>query len=411
MRGVTNFLRGNVTLRVTGDYPERFLNGCGKAGIPFWHLRWAGDGSMTLRIPRSKLRRALRLAPETQCQAEVLCRRGVPDFLLGFRRRYGFLVGLVLALGAVGVLSHVVWEIDVSGNETVSTEQIVEDLREAGLRIGSFAPWVAARDISHRVLLQEPGLSYLAVNLHGIRAEIIVREGEEKPELLSSQDPSDLVAAQDGIVTRIEVWSGEPQVSVGDVVAQGETLITGHIVYTQADTGEVLYEKQTASAGKIWARTWHTLSVLIPKTGAEKVHSGEEITRASLNLWGRTLKFYENSGISYQRYDKITTTTQLTLPGGISLPIFWQKDTYRDYTTQTVSLSTADREQEAKSLLTQRLKDSLGEGDSITRLDFETEEEGDWLRITLKAECCQDIGETAELSTEGIDQNYDRTVH
>jgi similar to stage IV sporulation protein len=261
------------------------------------------------------------------------------------------------------------------------------------------------------VLLQEPGLSYLAVNLHGIRAEIIVREGEEKPELLSSQDPSDLVAAQDGIVTRIEVWSGEPQVSVGDVVAQGETLITGHIVYTQADTGEVLYEKQTASAGKIWARTWHTLSVLIPKTGEEKVRSGEEITRASLNLWGRTLKFYENSGISYQRYDKITTTTQLTLPGGISLPIFWQKDTYRDYTTQTVSLSTAGREQEAKSLLTQRLKDSLGEGDSITRLDFETEEEGDWLRITLKAECCQDIGETAELSTEGIDQNYDRTVH
>lgn len=404
MKEWTNFLRGNVTLRVSGPFPERFLNICGANGVTFWHVRWESQEELLLRVPRSQLKKAQELASKALCQVTPEEYRGLPDFLLRFRRRYGFLCGLFLAIVAAAVLSRVVLVIDVSGNETVPTDVIIEELDRAGLHIGSFGPWISARDISHRVLLQEERLSYVAVNLHGIRAEVIVRESILPPDIVDTSIPSDLVAGEDGIIIRAEVWSGVGQVKAGDVVAKGEKLVSGQITYTHPETEEILYTKQVGSLGKIWARTWKSLTASTPLTIEEKNYTGETARKTRLILFGYTLKFYENSGISYDRYDKITTTKQLVLPGGIALPVYWQKDTYREYTAAETAQRRDEAEQELKELLLQRLKDSLGEEDSITNLTFDAEEKDGWLSVTLRAECCQDIGVQAPLSTtEGND--------
>ncbi len=403
MKEWTNFLRGNVTLRITGPFPERFLNICGANGVTFWHVRWESEEELLLRVPRSQLKQARELAAKALCQAAPEEYRGLPDFLLRFRRRYGFLTGLFLAILTVAVLSRMVLVIDVTGNETVPTSVIVQELYNAGLHVGSFGPWITARDISHRVLLQEPRLSYVAVNLHGIRAEIIVRESVLPPDIVDTETPCDLVAGVDGIISRVEVWSGVSQVKAGDVVAKGEKLVSGQITYTHPETEEVLYTKQVGSVGKIWARTWKCLTASIPLSRAVKNYTGETTRQNRLILFGYTLKFYENSGISYDRYDKITTTKQLVLPGGIALPIYWEKDTCREYTTAEGSRRRDEAETALKELLLQRLKDGLGEEDSITDLVFAVEEADGWLNVTLNAECCQDIGVQAPLSTEGND--------
>jgi similar to stage IV sporulation protein len=137
------------------------------------------------------------------------------------------------------------------------------------------------------------------------------------------------------------------------------------------------------------------------------VRTGETTNRYRLNLWGNTLKFYENSSISYERYDKITTMKQLTLPGNIPLPLTWETDTYSAYETETVSVDRSDAEAELERLLTQRLQNSLGEEDAITHLEFQAEEENGWLTVTLQAECCQQIGVQTERMTQGKDETND----
>jgi similar to stage IV sporulation protein len=196
-------------------------------------------------------------------------------------------------------------------------------------------------------------------------------------------------------------------VEVGDVVAKGDLLVSGHKSYDNPDTGETFYEKDVASLGKIWARTWKTLSASVPLSREEKVYTGESISQYRLNLWGHTLKFYENSSISYERYDKITTMKQLTLPGGITLPLTWETDTHSAYETQTVPVDRSSAQAELERRLTQRLQDSLGEEDSITDLEFQAEEENGWLTVTLQAECCQQISIQTERLTQGKDETND----
>ena len=40
MKRLMNFLRGMVTLTVTGPFPERLINLCAQEGIDFWAVTW-----------------------------------------------------------------------------------------------------------------------------------------------------------------------------------------------------------------------------------------------------------------------------------------------------------------------------------------------------------------------------------
>ncbi len=400
MNAFINFLRGSVRLRVTGPFPERFLNLCGVHGVRFWHVRWQGEQELTLRVPRSQWKRAEALAPKALCQVEAEEYRGLPDFLLRFRRRYGFLIGLACVLLAVTMASRVVLVIDVTGNETVPTSEILQELENAGLTIGTFGPTVSARSIAHRVLLQDERLCYMAVDLSGIRAQVIVRETEQAPEIVDTTTPSDLIATEDGVITRVEVWSGVAQVQAGDVVAKGDTLVSGSIAYAYPETEEVYYTRETASVGSIWARTWHTLSASAPLTVWEKVCTGETVTRTRWNFGGFIIKFYGNSGISGAGYDRITETRQLTLPGGLALPVWRETDTCRRYTVQEVAQDSDALTEYLKALLLERLNARLGEGESVTATEFTLEATEQFLTVTLSAECEEEISATAAITSE-----------
>lgn len=48
----------------------------------------------------------------------------------------------------------------------------------------------------------------MAINLHGTRIEVVVREAEQVPELLDEGTPADVVAAADGIILDIHTSAG-----------------------------------------------------------------------------------------------------------------------------------------------------------------------------------------------------------
>ena len=99
MKRLMNLLRGTVVLCVTGPFPERLLNLCAQHRLDFWQLEWLDDHTVRFTARRHQLGRLEKLAERVECEIAVEQRRGLPDFLLRFRARYAFLVGLVLALG------------------------------------------------------------------------------------------------------------------------------------------------------------------------------------------------------------------------------------------------------------------------------------------------------------------------
>ena len=94
MKRLMNFLRGMVTLTVTGPFPERLVNLCAQEQVDFWAVTWLDGNTLRFVTRRRTLSLLRRLAERVDCQVTVEKSRGLPDFLLRFRSRYAFLAGL-----------------------------------------------------------------------------------------------------------------------------------------------------------------------------------------------------------------------------------------------------------------------------------------------------------------------------
>lgn len=398
MKKLINLLLGYVELRVTGAFPERLLNLCAQNRLPFWRLCWLDETSFTFRVALRDRKRLDELAQRAMCDLEEKSRRGAAVVAEGIvDRRWGFLLGLGICLLAVSVLSRFLLVVEVSGNERVPTAVILSQLQRVGVRPGAYGPGIREREAANTALLGLPELSYLAINIYGTRAEVIVREVEKAPKLLEEDVPADVVAAADGIIEDIHVESGRAAFQDGDVVARGETLISGTLDLKEPTGSTVDFGYLVVhAAGSVTARTWRTLEETIPLTGQVKEYTGEEAKGYSVKFLWFNVDFFENSSISSGRYDKITETTELNLFGR-PMPAALTTVTCRGYTLREEPVDAEAAEEELRELLMLRLEKLMEErqGEAL-RTDFVTRQENGRLTVTLLAECREEIGRTVE---------------
>ncbi len=397
---LVNALRGSVRLEVEGAFPERFLNLCAQRGILFWNVEWMETTRLRLTVTRRGSRQAAALGERTLCTVTPAGRSGMPYFLARFRKRYAFWVGMGLSMAAVCVLSSFVLTIEVKGNTTVPTAQILTELRRQGLGIGTFGPGLDERTVGNKVLLQLPQLSWLSINLYGTRAEVLVREAVEAPELVDAQEYGSVVARASGIVTRVEALTGEAVVKVGDTVLEGETLISGtvHLEGPAYSDKPEIGQIQVRASGRVYARTWRTMAAQLPLEAQVKRYTGEETNLWSVTALGRRTDFFGKGGISFDRYDKISRTWTLTLPGGEEMPLAVQRETCRAYELEQLAVEPDAAQAMLEERLMEALEEAVGEGE-IVSTEFAVETENGMLTVTLQAECREEIGTFVPDST------------
>ena len=393
MQAIINFLRGSVLFTVTGAFPERFLNLCAQARVGFWDLEWLDPHTLRLRVSRRDARRVEALAEKVLCEARARRHLGAPYFLAGFRKRYALLLGLALSLTAVCVLSRFVLTIEVSGNETVSTAAILTELSRQGVRVGAYGPGLDVRRISQESLLRLDGLAWMSINLHGTRAEVLVREKLPEPEVRDESTPANVVAQADGVILDLEVLDGQAAFQEGEAVLRGEVVISGTMdlrepEYSAVDAGQRLVHAR----GNVWARTYRTLTAQIPLEAQVKRYTGEEETQWSLLALGRTVNFFGKGGVFSEGYDKIVETHPLTLPGGRVMPLALRRTEYRAYVTEPAALNAGAARSMLEERLLERLDALIGEDGEVLDTVFTVREEDGMLAVTLRAECREQIG-------------------
>lgn len=397
---IMDWLRGTVTAVIRGAEPEKVLNLCAGENLPLKQVAGTEPFALTVRVSGRHWEALCRLAEKGQCTVTAERRQGLPFFLRRFHRRYALLAGLLLCVALVTVGSKMILTIDVTGNETVTTREILSQLRLCGVSVGTFGPSIPIRDVENRMMLAMKELSFFSLNLYGTRAEVIIGEKTPHPSVRADEIPSDVFSSADGIITHIEPWAGDAQVQEGEVVCKGDLLISGKMVLDAPPTVEnpILGEMLTHAEGRVMAETRHTLTAKLPLTAQVKVYTGEETVRHSLSLLGKRVNFYENSGISYERYDTIATQKTLLPPTEHSLPLLWETERLRAYTLTPAEVDLGAAETLLRESLRASLQEGMDEG-KICRTEYRSEVRDGTLYVTLRAACTEQIGRVVERDT------------
>ena len=389
-RQIVHFLQGQVLVRIECGCPERVLNLCGARGIPFWELTWESPVCLTLRAVGRDLPR-LRQAAEDAGGSLHLCRSGgVPVFWRRLRRRYVLLAGAVLALVLMFGGNLVIWDFQVSGNDTVPTETILRALEDYGITVGSPGLHIDQETMRNHVLLALPEVSWLAVNVRGCVAHVQVVERHRPPEAADRSVVTNIVARRSGLITKVEALEGQAMVLPGATVTEGQLLISG------VSETEHIGARFVHSMGAVWARTWYELSVNVPLLVTQPAAGSRSHSRWALDIGKHRIKFYGKGSITGVDCDKITYYKPFTLPGGLRLPLTLVQERITAWEGAAAERTEQSARQEGEQQLA-LLSARLPEGSTVTDTRFAAVRQGDRLTVVLKAECLEQIGQTVTL--------------
>ncbi len=389
---VVRFITGYIKVVVTGGFGERLLNLCMLRNITVWGLKRNKKGRIEFYTDKSNAAFLEKAANDAYTAIKISGKFGLPYTVKRYRKRYILAVGPVLLALFFMISSAFVWNIEVKGNTVTADEAIIKSLEKNGFTLGSRKNKKDYSMLGQKVLLDVPSLVWVSVNVKGTKAIVEVKERDIPPEIADHETYSDIIATKDGLVTYIAPFSGIATVKTGDSVTKGQTLISGEIMYKDGSVAPC------AAYGEVKAKVWYTFVYECPKEIYVNQYTGREKHRYELNLFGKKIKLFNKSGISYKEYDNIVSNKQLCLGGNIYLPFYLTTTTYRETEQVKRQLKLEEQMLISRDRLKKALRNEIGEG-VVTEHVFRQIEENDNLITYLDAECVEDIGERVPLGT------------
>ena len=377
--------RDSVRVTVRGAEPERVLSACAARGVRIRSVTPVEDHTVTFKVSASSVGLVRSVAEKNQCKVErVRYSRAGRLFRKGRRRRFLALV-LALMCCAAWLSSLFVWDVRVYGNERVSAARILRALDDCGVSVGTFWPSMQTDIVRAGVLLRVPELDWFTVNLRGSIAEVRVTERVDAPEVIDNDAPYELYAVHSGVVVRLSVLQGQTLVQRGDLVAAGQTLVSG----APADLrGGV---RPVHALGSVRARTAYCLTACAPLTESVSVPCGEPETRWSLCAGKKRVNFGKSSSISVPLCDKIESVYACAIPGLVRLPFTLVRETVTPLTLRERPLDREAVRARLEQTLSDALRARIGADGEVISQHFTANEQNGLLVVTLRCECEQEI--------------------
>ena len=277
MQKATNYIRGSVRLEAVGPYPERFFNICaaGASGSGGWsggdETHGAADGG-PLPGPAGP-------GPGPQVPVRGDQNRGgggAPLFWGSSAAGTACWRGWRCRCWRCWCSPGLCWSLDITGNTAVPDGVILSELRESGLAPGVYGPSLDERSIANRTLMELEELSFLSVNLRGIRAEVVVR-GERSGAGGGAHGGG--LGPDCGEERRhfwtFTPWPGSRWWARGTRWRPGDVLVSGTVTITREDDpSQVISSYPVLARAVSWAEVEEQFSASIPLNCLQKAYTG-----------------------------------------------------------------------------------------------------------------------------------------
>lgn len=329
-------LRGYVWLEVRGLQLEGLLNELTAAGIYPWRIMHQPDGKLRFGLSVPDFFRLRPILKRTGSRVHVLSRHGLPFQMERLSRRKTFAVGMIGFAAALFLLSMLVWKVEIDGDSRIAEEKIRQAIEAEGIYKFQWSFRLdSAASLSQKLTHRLPDAAWVGVEKKGTVITITVVDST-KPEQKPLDGPSDLVAKQDAVVTKVIAESGRPKVERNDRVRKGDVLVSGWL-------GEGERSKAVTSKGTVMGLVWYEYKVASPLTITQAGYTGASKWRNFLVIGNRALQISGYGQDSYLQSQSRYTFEKFRI-GGWQLPLGFMKE----YEHEVVDLTRQLTEGQAK---------------------------------------------------------------
>ncbi|NHN30934.1 sporulation protein YqfD [Paenibacillus agricola] len=343
---ILSSLRGYVIVEVRGQRIEQLINRIVERRMSIWDIQ--------IHEARAQLCISLRdffllrpLLKETGSRIHVLQRYGLPFTLNKVEKRKLFVAGFIGFIIGLYLLSSLVWQVRVEGNESISTTDILQTAKQEGIYKMQWKFRLKDTDVLSKSLQNKlPGTAWVGVEVQGTQIVIKVVEATipDVPPLLN---PRNLVATKSALITSIYAEKGRPVVKPNTYVKKGDILISGIL-------GDELNRQTVVAMGKVKGIVWYTPSIEVPLLRQLKIYTGAVVNRSYLVMGSRALQLSGYGELPFEHYETLPERKSLHWRD-YTLPLGWLQEKVMEIQLLEQPLEL----QEARSLGMERAKQEI----------------------------------------------------
>ena len=347
---ISYFFLGVV--KVCADYANitPLLNLCMYQKIPYSDFH-ADSDKVTMCFRLFAFRKLKKEAEARGIIFTVAEQRGLPFILGKYKYRFGLFLGIICAATLIFISQRFIWEIEVVGNEKLTSAEVLEVLSRQGFSVGSYIPSANTDRIENKILIESDSISWISINIIGTVAEVQIRERTEPPSENVSLKPANLVASKSGVIEEVRIFRGNTVVASGQYVEKGELLVSGLF-----DSVQVGF-RYTRASGEVYARTVEEFYIEIPYEYEGKAYTGVEYSNKYLNFFDYSMNISKKCGNEGAFYDRINIVENCNLFFGIKTPFSVRTERFLEYETVSMTRTPSAAENLAYFELESRLAD------------------------------------------------------
>lgn len=191
-----NYILGYLNIEIEGYFVEKFINTCIAKNIFLWNIKRTKSTLVHCNIGINNFRKVRKIAKNSKCRVKIENKKGLPFIFNKYKKRKIFFIFLFILTVSIISLSNFVWNIDVSGNVTISKEEIVKSLEQEGLKVGKLKGKINTKEIISKMRLERNDLAWIGIELKGTNAIVKIVEADKKPEIIDEEDYCNIVATK-----------------------------------------------------------------------------------------------------------------------------------------------------------------------------------------------------------------------
>ncbi|MCI5752406.1 MAG: sporulation protein YqfD [Oscillospiraceae bacterium] len=330
-------------------------------------------GSLYVTVRKSDEKYATELAGSVGMTAKVVSKHGMGYFFQRYSKRIGIPIGAAIAIVIILFLSNIVLSIEISGNETITDDEIMTMLSDTGITYGTFIPSVNFRKAEKELLISSDKIAWASLRRSGFRVIAEISEMSEVPRVYSKNQPSNIVSMYDAQITSIKVYSGMLMPMMGDTVRSGEILISGVVSKKFEGTYNV------RAMGEIRGQYRKEVSFTQPYEDTVKL-AGESFSNRYLKIFGKSFSLPGNEKLP-EKYE-FTRDTEYVDFLSLTLPVAVTTVDIMPFTEENITYSQGQAEELIAEKISDYEKNFLTDGD-IEVIEKSVERTADETAVTV----------------------------
>ena len=282
-------------------------------------------------------------------------------------------------------MANFVWNIEISGNENISKEEIFAALEGEGLKTGVYKGKIDVNSVIQNIRLKRNDIAWMGITIEGTNAKVKIKESTEAPNIIEEDEFCNIIADKSGMITKINAQNGTATVKEGDIVKQGDVLVNGYL------EGKYTGFRYVHALANIEAKVWYSKKEKIYLTQQVPTDTGNTEEKYSLSINDFKINFYKTLS-KFENYDTIYESKRLKLFSNFYLPVEILKITNKEYEIKNVTYTEEAIIEIWTPKIEEELRKQIENQDNIINKQTNIYENEGYIEIEVIYEVLETIG-------------------